>query len=263
MEKKPPVKLILSIIAVVSALPIIIFNFPFGTVGAGERGVMLNFGAVSGEELGEGLYFRIPIYQKVVKMDVKVQKDEVVADAASKDLQTVNSTIALNYHLDPTRVAEIYQEVGKEYNARIIAPAIQESVKAITAKFTAEQLITERPIVRDEIKSLLREKVSDRGIVVDDFNIVNFDFSQSFNEAIEGKVTAEQDALAAKNKLEQVKFEAQQKIEEAKGKAEAIRIEAQALQTNPALIQLRAIEKWDGSVPTYWGDTPLPFVNVK
>lgn len=244
-------------------LLVLIANFPFGTVGAGERGVQLRFGAVTGNIFGEGLYFRIPFIEKVKKMDVKIQKDEVEAPAASKDLQTVRSVVALNYHLDPNEVATLFQEIGIDYNSRIIAPALQEAVKAGTAEFTAEELITKRPEVRERIKVLLAEKLEPRGIILDEFNIVEFEFSRTFNDAIEAKVTAEQDALAAQNKLERVKFEAQQKIEEAKGKAEAITIESQALRNNPQVLQLRSLEKWDGKLPQFLGSDAIPFINIR
>ena len=135
-------------------------------------------------------------------------------------------------------------------------------MKASTAKYTAEELITKREAVRDEIKAHLIEKLNPRGIIVDDFNIVNFEFSESFNQAIELKVTAEQSALAAKNKLEQIKFEADQQVAEARGKAEALRIEASALQSNPQILQLRALEKWDGKMPAVMGSGATPFVDV-
>ena len=244
-------------------LLVLIANFPFGTIGAGERGVQLRFGAVTGRVFDEGLYFRIPFVEKIVKMDVKIQKDEVEAPAASKDLQTVRSVVALNYHLDPNEVATVFQEIGLEYNARIIAPSLQEAVKAGTAEFTAEELITKRPEVRERIKVLLIEKLTPRGIILDEFNIVEFEFSATFNEAIEAKVTAEQDALAAQNKLERVKFEALQRIEEAKGKAQAITIESQALRNNPQVLQLRSLEKWDGKLPQFLGSDAIPFINIR
>src|SRR5207248_11545049 len=125
-------------------------------------------------------------------------------------------------------------------------PGMQEAIKASTAKFTAEELITKRELVRDEIKAQLKNRLKERNIVVDEFNIVNFEFSKVFNEAIEAKVTAEQQALAAKNKLEQIKFEAEQKVAEARGKAEAITIESNALRSNPQILELRALEKWNG-----------------
>jgi regulator of protease activity HflC (stomatin/prohibitin superfamily) len=235
---------------------------PFGTIGAGERGVLLRFSAVTGKILGEGLYFRIPIVERVVTMDIKIQKEQAEASAASKDLQTVHSNVAINFHIDPERVAGIYQEVGIDYKERLIDPAMQEGVKAITARFTAEELITKREMVKDEVKALLRDKLQPRGILVDEFNIVDFGFSASFNSAIEAKVTAEQQALAAKNKLEQIKFEADQRVAEARGKAEAIRVESEALRSNPQILELRALEKWDGVLPQVTGSGGVPFINL-
>lgn len=256
-------KLSIGVIAgAVLAVFLFLLAWPFGTVGAGERGILLRWGAVQGKVVGEGLYVRVPIADRVVLMDVKIQKEEVTATAASKDLQTVNSKVALNYHIEPERVADIYQGIGIDYNYRLIDPALQESVKASTAKYTAEELITKREEVRDEIKAHLVAKLNPRGIIVDDFNIVNFEFSESFNQAIELKVTAEQSALAAKNKLEQIKFEAEQQVAEAKGKAEALRIEASALQSNPQILQLRALEKWDGKMPLVMGSGATPFIDV-
>jgi len=187
----------------------------------------------------------------------------VDATAASKDLQTVSSNVALNYHLKADQVANVYQEVGIDYKARIIDPTLQEAVKAVSAKFTAEELITRRENVRDEVKVLLHSKLDPRGIVVDEFNIVNFGFSSAFNSAIEAKVTAEQSALAAKNKLEQIKFEAEQRIAEAMGKAEAMRVESNALRTNPMILELRALEKWDGVLPQVTGAGGTPFINIQ
>jgi len=245
----------------VLALIFLSIFWPFGTIGAGERGVLTRWGAVTGKVFNEGLYVRIPISDRIVVMDVKIQKEQVEASAASKDLQSVSSVVALNFHVSPDKVANILQDVGADYKMRLIDPAIQESVKASTAKYTAEELITKREEVRDEIKARLNEKLPPRGIMVDDFNIVDFNFSQSFNEAIEAKVTAEQSALAAKNKLEQIKFEAAQQAAEAQGKADAIRIESAALKDNPQVLQLRALEKWDGRMPAVMSGA-TPFVDV-
>jgi regulator of protease activity HflC (stomatin/prohibitin superfamily) len=253
-------KIVGHVVLLIVAL-VILFG-SFGTIKAGHRGVLLTFGKVEDKIFGEGLFIKLPIIQKVKSIDVQIQKEQVDAGAASKDLQEVRSTIALNYHIRPEGVNKIWQEVGKEYNARIIDPAVQETVKASTATFTAEELITKREAVRDKIKLLLTERLLVHDIIVDEFNITNFDFSNTFNQAIEAKVTAEQNALAAKNKLEQVKFEAQQAIEEAKGKAEAILIEGQALAQNPAVIELRWINKWNGQVPQYWGQA-TPFIGIK
>ena len=242
------------------AVLILIFS-TFGTVGAGERGVLLQFGAVQDRVLGEGLYIKIPFVQSVVKMDVRIQKDEINASAASKDLQIVTSRIALNYHIDPDQVNKIWQEVGKNYNTRIIAPSIQEAVKAESAKFTAEELIIKREEVKEQIKANLSKRLLERSIIVDEFNIIEFQFSDAFNEAIEAKVTAEQLKLKADRDLERIVIEAEQKVADARGKAEALRIEAVALRQNPQVVELRWIEKWDGKVPLYWGEAS-PFIGI-
>lgn len=242
-------------------LVVLIIVWPFGTINAGERGLLLRWGAVTGKVLGEGLYFRVPIMDRVVVMDVQVQKEQVEASAASKDLQSVNSTVAVNFHISEDTVAHIYQDIGVDYKSRLIDPALQEAVKSSTAKYTAEELITKREEVRDDIKAHLVTKLDPQGIHVDDFNIVDFNFSDSFNEAIEAKVTAEQSALAAKNKLEQIKFEATQEIESAKGRAQALQIESDAIKSNPQVLELRAIEKWDGRLPAVTSGA-TPFINI-
>lgn len=245
----------------IGLIALILILGAFGTIGAGERGVLLQFGAVKDKVFDEGLYIKIPFVQQVVIMDVKIKKDEVPASASSKDLQIVTSKIALNYHLAPESVNKIWQQVGKDYNARIIAPAIQEAVKATTAKFTAEELITKREIVKEQIKANLAVRLLERFIIVDEFNIIDFDFSSAFNEAIEAKVTAEQLKLKAARDLERIRIEADQMVVAAEAKAKAIEIEAQALKANAKIVELRWIEKWDGKVPTYWGEAS-PFIGI-
>ncbi len=244
------------------AIVLVLALIPFGMIPAGSRGVMLRFGAVTGRVVSEGLYFRLPIAESVAVMDVRLQKEQVEATAASKDLQSVQSVVAVNFHIKPDMVVQMYRDVGPEYKARLIDPALQEAVKATTAKFTAEELVTRREEVREEMRALLQSKLDPRGIQIDDFNIVNFDFSESFNVAIEAKVTAEQAALTARNRLEQVKFEAEQRIAEALGKAEALRVESEAIKESPAVLELRAIEKWDGKLPSVMGSGATPFVNI-
>ena len=260
LAKKLNIKKRLSLIIGAVVILILLFS-ALGTIGAGERGVLLQFGAVQDKVFGEGLYFKIPFVQSVVKIDVKIQKDEVEATASSKDLQVVTSKIALNYHLDPASVNKVWQEVGRSYNSRVISPSIQEAVKAVTAKFTAEELVTKREIVKDEIKSNLSQRLLERSIMVDEFNIIDFDFSKAFNEAIEQKVTAEQLKLKAERDLERIKIEKDQQITQAEAKAQAIRIEAEALSSNPQVVELRWIEKWDGKTPQYWGGAS-PFIGI-
>lgn len=263
VETKPRAGRIIAAIAIlIIGIPLFFASLPFGIVNAGQRGVVTRLGAVTGEIKGEGLYFRVPFVQHVTKLNVQTQKEEVDASAASKDLQTVNTKVALNYRLSPDQVAKLYQNVGEDFKSRLIDPYIQEAVKSVTAQFTAEELITKREDVREQIRTHLVEKFQGTGIETDSFSIINFDFSQSFNQAIEAKVTAEQDALAAKNKLAQVQYEAQQAVEEAKGKAEAIKIESAAINSNQQVLQLRAIEKWNGQLPQVTSGA-TPFINLK
>lgn len=233
-------------------------------ISPGERGVVIQLGSVQDKIMTEGFNLKFPWLQKVKKLDVKTQKEEVGVSAASKDLQTVTTKIALNYHLTPDRVNKLWQLVGSEYKTRIIDPAIQEAVKASTAKFTAEELITKRSEVKEATKTILAERLAKEFIFVDELSIVDFDFSKSFNDAIEAKVTAEQNALAAKNKLEQVKFEAEQRISQAKGEAEAIRIQAQAIQAQGGAdyVKLQWIKQWSGILPTTMLGDNTPLVNI-
>jgi len=254
-------------VALYGFILIIGLNLIFGswfTIGAGERGVLLTLGNPSDISYSSGFHFKMPIIQKVVKMNVQTLKYEGDAAAASSDLQTITAKLAINYHLEADSVPRIYRELGLDYSARIIQPLEQEVIKATTARYTAEELITKRENVREDVKVALSERLTARGIIVEDVSIVNFDFSKSFNEAIENKVTAEQNALAAKNKLAQVDFEAQQRVTQAQGEAEAIRIQAQAItaQGGKEYVQLQAISKWDGKMPLVTGGNSLPFINI-
>jgi regulator of protease activity HflC (stomatin/prohibitin superfamily) len=250
---------------VLGVIGLVLLIGSFTVVGAGQRGVVLTLGKVSENVWSEGLHFKIPFIQSVQVLDVKTQVEGVDATAASRDLQNVSAKVALNYHLDAERVDKLWQSLGANYKERVIDPAIQESVKAVTAQYTAEELITKRPLVKDDIKKSLTERLQKEFIIVDEFSIVNFDFSQSFNQAIEAKVTAEQNALAAKNKLEQVKYEKEQRIAEAQGEAEAIRIQAQAIQNQGGAeyVNLKAIEKWNGILPTQLLSNTVPFIEIK
>jgi len=242
-----------------------LFILSFGFVPVGYRGIATRFGNVTGQVRGQGIYFKVPFIEGNKNIEVRVQKEETTATAASRDLQSVTAKVALNFRLESSRVVSLYQEIGMDYKARVIIPALQESVKATTAKYTAEELITKRAEVRDGIKTAMVEKIGNDGIFVEDFNIIDFDFSEPFNRAIELKVTAEQEALAAKNKLEQVKYEAEQRIAQAKGEAEAIRIQAEAIQSQGGAnyVALKSIEKWDGKLPQQFiPGQSLPFINL-
>ena len=252
--------------SIVGIILLILLFGSWGTVPAGSRGVVLNMGRVTGEIKTEGFYMKLPIIYSVIPMSVQVKKEQVKTQAASKDLQTVQATVALNLSVSPVKCADIYQTIGLDYLTVIVAPALQESIKSIVAKYTAEELISKREVVRQGIAALISEKLSSSGIQTDAVNIVDFDFSRAFNEAIETKVTAEQNALASRNKLEQTKYEAEQQIVAAEGDAKAISIKATAIQNQggDSYIKLKAIEKWDGKLPVYnTAGAPLPFLSIK
>jgi prohibitin 2 len=220
--KKGPLRLVLIIVAILVGF---LFFHPWVQVGAGERGVVLNFGAVQKNVLGEGLHFRIPIMQKVAIMDVKVQKAVTDAVSGSADLQDVTSSVALNYHVVPDKANVVYQTIGVQFKERIVDPAIQEVMKAVSARYSAEELITKRPAVSEAMRTALAERLMAHNIAVDAVSIVAFSFSKIFTEAIESKQTAEQLALKAKRDLDRIRIEAEQKITAAKAEAESLRLQ--------------------------------------
>ncbi len=262
MSEVPGLKKI-SPFAIVAAVLFLVWVFsPFVIVGAGERGVVFNqFHGVDQKILGEGFSFIVPVVERIIKMDVRIRKSDTRATAASKDLQTVGTEIVLNFHLFPDKVNRIYQEIGPEYEKRIIDPAVQEIVKAVCAEFTAEELITKRQLVKEQIKTSLHTRLMTSHISMDELNITDFQFSKGFNEAIESKQTAEQLALKAQRDLERVKIEGQQKVVQAKAEAESQRIQKETI--SPIILQLRAIEKWDGKFPQVLGGSgAMPFINI-
>lgn len=256
-----------NLIIIGAILLLLLILKPWVQIGAGERGIVLNFGAVQDKVLNEGMHFRIPIMQKVVIMDVKVQKTQTNASSASSDLQDVTLSVALNYHIIPNKANVVYQTIGEEFKERIIDPAIQEVTKAVSAKYSAEELITKRPAVSTAMKEALTEKLMVSNIAVDAVSIVTFSFSKVFMDAIEAKQTAEQHALKAKRDLERVKIEADQTVAAATAQAEALRL--QKMNISPDLIELRkieanlkAIEKWNGILPQVTGAGAVPFIGV-
>jgi len=193
----------------------------FATIPAGHRGVVIRFSAVTGTILNEGLQMKLPFLDSVVKMSVQTEKYETGAASASRDLQDVNTTIALNWRLDPSMAAEVYRTLGTEYMPRIAAPAVQETIKQVTAKYIAEDLILKRETVKNEIQENLSNRLLQRGIITETVSITEFRFSATFVAAIEAKVAAEQAVWEARNKLERVKVEAEQAEAEAIGEASA------------------------------------------
>jgi regulator of protease activity HflC (stomatin/prohibitin superfamily) len=227
------------------------------------------FGAVTGATYEPGFHLKLPFVQEVEVFDVRTQKEQVDATAASKDLQAVKSVIALNYHLDAAQASSVYQTIGTLYKERVVDPAIQEAFKSATAQFTAEELITKRTEVKALAQNTLAEQLKRSHVIVDDLNIVNFDFSEEYNKAIEAKQVASQQVLKAKQDLERARVEAEQAVVEAKGRADSQLVEAEAAAKAQQLqqqsltelyIQNKAVDKWDGKLPQYNGGGALPFV---
>lgn len=240
---------------IVVAIALLLTLSPFVQVNAGERAVVTHFGNVTGE-LSPGIHWITPITTSVAIVNVQTQKEQTDATAASKDLQNVTATVAVNYNVDPNKVTDLFTTVGLAFKGTVIDPAIQEVVKSVTANYTAEELITKRPEVTDEVKAQLTQRLATNDIIVTAISITDFKFSDSFNTAIEAKVTAQQNALAAQNKLQQVQFEAQQTVATAKAQAEAIQIQAQAIdsQGGADYVALQKIKAWDGkSCTSYCG----------
>lgn len=244
-------------------------------VPAGNTGVLLTLGKVSETSFQEGAHFKIPFVQAVENMSNKIQVYETPASAVSKDLQTVSSTLAVNYRLVSDKSADMYKNVGLEYQTILVTPVVQECFKSATANYTAEQLITERQTVADDVKESLEKKLKDYGIYIEKFNIVNFDFSSEFNNAIEAKQVAEQNLLKTKTEQEQAiviaNAEAEKKVISAKADAEAIMAQAQAQadanellekSLTPKVIAYEQIQKWNGVMPKVTGSDSGMLVNI-
>lgn len=240
-----------------------LFFRPFAIVGAGERGVIMSFGKVQDQVLDEGLHPILPIVMNVKRLNVRVQKTDVEAAAASKDLQDVSTSVALNWHIEPTKVNQVFQQVGDmdDIVIGIINPAVSEVVKASIAQRPVNLILQERVALKNEIDTALTQRLQPYGVVVDDVSLVNFAFSAEFNAAIEAKQVAEQQAQQAVFKAQQAEQEAKSEINRAKGQAEAQRLLRETL--TPAILQQRAIDKWDGRFPTVMtGEGSTPLINL-
>ena len=243
----------------------IIFS-AFTIISAGHEGVQTTLGQVNMQSLNEGLHFINPV-SNVSEVSVRVEKADLKnANAGTKDLQVVHTDIVVNYRLDGAKVAHMYKESGLDLTDKILMPAVSESFKAVTAHYDSEELITKRDEVSRAIHEALQSKVSKYGLIVSEISLVNFGFSAEYQAAIERKVIATQQKLKAEQDLSRIVIEADQRIAKAKGEAESIRIQAQAIQSQGGkdYVQLQAIARWDGKLPTYMmGNSAMPMINLK
>lgn len=246
-----------------------IFSGAFFTVNSGEKAVILQFGAVD-RIASEGLHFKIPFIEQRQIYSTRIQKFETTdAVAGSKDLQVVHTNLSINYAINGNNLKWIYTNLRDDFTVSIIEPRVNDIFKAVTAKYNAEELITKRESVKSNIEDLIKKDLKKYSILVDNVAITNFKFSKEFDNAIEAKQVAEQEALTAKNQLDRIKVEAEQKIASAQAEAEALRLQKQEI--TPDLIKLRAIEvqnrwiaKWDGKTPTtVLSDSVMPTFNVR
>lgn len=263
--KSAQVKKWVLVAAIVVVALIVVFS-AFTVVPAGSTGVVVTLGKVSETPLQEGLHLKIPLVQTVEIISNKIQKIEVDAPAVSKDLQSISSSIAVNFRVGNKSSAYIYKNIGRDYQSVVLLPAVQESMKSVTAKYTAEELITERAQVGQEVQEALSNKVSNYGVVIEKFNIVNFEFSAEFDKAIEAKQVAEQNLIKTKTEQEQAiviaEAEAKKKLIEAEAEAEAILKKAQAqaeanrkiaASLSEEMIEYAKVEKWNGELPVATG----------
>jgi regulator of protease activity HflC (stomatin/prohibitin superfamily) len=268
------VKLILGAIIVLIIIGVVASS-SVKIVDAGNRGILTHWSAVdlTSPPLDEGIHFVIPFQDEVIQMEVRTLKYDTSTRSASKDLQTVQTTVTVNYHPDPEQVHILYKEIGMNYENRVIQPAIDETVKQVSANYNAEELITKRPLVKADIENAIRERLEAFYVQTEVISITDFEFSPLFAKAIESKVEAEQKAQKAENDLIRIEVEARQleaqavglaaaNIAEANGEAEAISIINRALSSNPFYLEWLKTQAWDGRLPLVVGEGGTPFISI-
>ena len=245
----------LAVPVIIAVLLVIIAFNTFVVVDAGHTGVVVTLGKVNEGVLQEGIHIKIPFVQKVVTIDNRIRKLEVNTEAFSKDLQSINTVLAINYRVDTAKSYSIYKNIGADYESVLVVPAVNEVLKAITARYTAEQSVTNRALISDGLVDGLNQKLNAIGLYVTDVNIINFDFSEAFITAIEEKQVAQQQLLKAETEKQTAITNAEAEAESVKIKAEAEaaanRVISESL--NAQVIENKKIEKWDGKLPSVTG----------
>lgn len=250
-------------VGLVTFIILLIAGNPLAIVDAGERGVKVTMGKVSPESYTEGIHFVTPFVSKIHTMDIKTQKANPATTVFTKDIQQARLAYVINYNLQPENAHKMFKEVGKNYKETVLMPIVEGTVKNVIGGWNASDLIANRAKATSDILTKLQEQLEDNYINVTDFNITDIDYSDVFEKAIEGKVTAEQEALKAKNQTVQVQELAKQKVISAEAEAKSMAIRANALTQNKALVEYEAVQKWNGVLPTYIMGNSVPFVNLK
>lgn len=255
------------VLGVVVGIIVLFLVASITTVPTGHVGIKTRFGAVQDDYIAEGLNFKTPFIEEIKVMDCRTQRVDTEGEGASKDLQTVSTYIAVNYSVNQEKAFNLYKTVGMDYEKILIKPATQETMKTTLAQYTAEELITKRAEVGQVLQEALKLKLEEKGINIDSVSIVNLNFSESYNDAIEKKQVAEQEAKKAEQELEKAKIEAEKKVVEAQAEADALK--AQKQEITPDLLELRRIEneakwieKWNGNLPQTTLGESVPMVNI-
>lgn len=255
--RQPKSLIPLAIIGFFLILGIIILLSSFYSVETGKKALVKTGGKITDVQ-DEGFHLKIPFLNSIERVDIRTQKADQKADGASKDSQQVSATVSVNYHLNPNKLPEIYKRTGTDAETienKIIDPRIANAVKEVTAKYSAEQLITQRNMAKANIDALLKNSLAPYDLIVEDVQLTQFEFGKEYNKAIEAKQTEVQNTLRAQNTLARIKIEAEQKITQAKAEAESIRIQSEAIrnQGGQDYVNLQWIQKWDGKMPQYVG----------
>lgn len=265
MKKIPNVGTLAAGIVIVLVLIVVGMN-SVAQVQFGHVGLYKTFGKLNDKVLTPGLHLKMPFVQEVIQVNTQVTKTETDTTASSKDLQPVSTHVVVNYSVHKESVYKLMNDIGANFDTVIINPAIQEIIKEVTAKYQAEELISLRDQVAGEINEDLTKRLATYNLVVNEINIVNFNFSEAFNQSIEAKQVAQQQALKASNDLKRIEIEAKQKIAQAQAEAESLKLKKQ--EVTPELVQLKqievqekALEKWDGKLPQVTGGA-TPFVDI-
>jgi prohibitin 2 len=234
----------------------------FEIVNTGHRGVKTRFGKVTGDSLPEGLYFYNPLTSNIIEMDVREQKWQSNSNSYTKDVQNVKVDFAVNYHPDPSQMHVLYEKIGRDWDKKVLPQIIMGKIKEVIGKYEAVKLVSDREKATFAIKESIEKALLEKSVVLKNFEITDLNFNDLFENAVEAKVVAIQQAEEAKNKTVRVQEEANQKIISAKAEAQSMRIRSEALKKNKGLVEYEAVQKWNGILPQYMMGKSVPFLNL-
>lgn len=231
-------------------------------IQTGQVGIEKNWGEVKPQALQPGLHLYNPIATSIDKFNVQEEKIEGDTACYTKDTQTATIKYTVTLFIDKTKAVEIYSTLGENWTSKLVAPIVLGHLKDTTGQYIADELIAKREAVKASVLKNLQEKLAPRGVTVTGVEFVNIDFDDAYEKAVESKVVAIQKAAEARNKTVEVEEQAKQRVIAAEAEAQAIKIQSNALSTNPALINLEAVKKWNGVLPTNMFGNSMPFINI-